>query len=109
MVKKEGRNAVTKIGTPTKPEPKPEPSPAPGPEPEEPATTEDKIKAKVAKISNDYGVTVLTGDSAGFYWTDTYCSGETDPETTLTWITMVDEQMARYPKGFLQTCRILLQ
>ena len=63
--KKEGRNAVTKIGTPTKPEPKPEPSPAPGPEPEEPATTEDKIKAKVAKISNDYGVTVLTGDSAG--------------------------------------------
>ena len=90
--KKEGRNAVTKIGTPPKPEP--------NPEPEEPATTEDKIKAKVAKISNDYGVTVLTGDSAGFYWTDTYCSGETDPETTLTWITMVDEQMARYPKGF---------
>ena len=102
--KKEGRNAVTKIGTPTKPEPNPEPNPepgpAPGPEPEEPATTEDKIKAKVAKISNEYGVTVLTGDSAGFYWTDTYCSGETDPETTLTWITMVDEQMARYPKGF---------
>lgn len=98
--KKEGRNAVTKIGTPTKPEPNPEPNPAPSPEPEEPATTEDKIKAKVAKISKDYGVTVLTGEQAGFYWTDTYCSGETDPETTLTWITMVDEQMARYPKGF---------
>ena len=98
--KKEGRNAVTKIGTTTKPELNPEPNPAPGPEPEEPVTTEDKIKAKVAKISKDYGVTVLTGEQAGFYWTDTYCSGETDPETTLTWITMVDEQMARYPKGF---------
>ena len=33
--KKEGRNAVTKIGTSTKPEPNPEPSPAPSPEPEE--------------------------------------------------------------------------
>ncbi len=94
--KKEGRNAVTKISTPTKPEPNPDPNP----EPEEPSTTEGKIAAKVAKISKDYGVTVLTGEQAGFYWTDTYCAGETDPETTLTWITMVDEQMARYPKGF---------
>ena len=94
---KEGRNAVTKINAPTKPEPDPKPD---NPSTEEPATTEEKIAAKAAKISKDYGVTVLTGEQAGFYWTDTYCAGETDPETTLTWITMVDEQMARYPKGF---------